>query len=64
MMKIFAVMLDQLASVQANVVRHVRTQGTLRAIDWCNELHAGPDGFAAIAKKFATSLLFQFPGRV
>lgn len=44
---------------------YVRTQGTLSPglAQWANELHPTPDGFSAIAAKFAVALRNRFPGR-
>jgi len=56
-------MLRQLEIANANVV-YVRTQGTLGANDWTNELHPTPGGFDKIANKFRSALQNKFPGRI
>lgn len=61
----FAALLDGLQARHANFI-HVRTQGTLGAQDWANELHPTPDGFARITQHFVDALRAwpQFRGRI
>jgi hypothetical protein len=53
----------QLASVGANKVVYVETQGLLQPTDWANELHPVPDGFRKVATPFVGALNSQFDGR-
>lgn len=43
---------------------HVKTQGTLRADQFANELHPNPEGFGLIAAAHASALRALFPGRI
>jgi lysophospholipase L1-like esterase len=63
-MQQFAAMLAELASQPENNLVHVQTQGTTDVSTWPNELHPGPDGFRAVAKKIAAALAVKFPGLV
>ncbi|MDR3571470.1 MAG: SGNH/GDSL hydrolase family protein [Candidatus Pacebacteria bacterium] len=61
--KIVRLLLEQLANMldgfEADKKKkfvHVRTQGTLTAKQWANELHPKPEGFAAITAKFVAAL--------
>jgi hypothetical protein len=53
----------QLATVPANNIVYVQTQGTLATTDWANELHPNPGGFAKITTLFKNALSQKFPGR-
>lgn len=62
----FAARLDAVAERSPNVIV-VRTQGTLGASDWHNELHPNRRGFERIASKFADAIRawrsgLQLPG--
>ncbi|MBJ7309010.1 SGNH/GDSL hydrolase family protein [Rugamonas sp. CCM 8940] len=59
----FAELLDELQGQHADFI-HVKTQGTLSAGQWANELHPTPDGFAAISAKFVAALRARFPHRI
>lgn len=52
----FRTMLKRLEADPKNIFHLVETQGTLKLADWANELHPYPDGFKAIAQKFADAL--------
>ena len=52
----FRTMLKSLEADPKNNFHFVDTQGTLSRSDWANELHPNPDGFNAIAQKFAAAL--------
>lgn len=52
----FRLMLKKLEAEKTNNFHVIETQGTLHLADWANELHPEPDGFKAIAKKFAVAL--------
>ena len=57
--------LSNLASVPANNMIYVQTQGTLTGLAaWDNELHPKPPGFVQIATLFKNALATQFPGRI
>jgi hypothetical protein len=45
-------------------VVYVRTQGTLAASDWTNELHPNPRGFQKIAGVFLDALRKKFGGKI
>ena len=49
-----------LASNRRNNLIHVKTQGTLVATDWANELHPNPPGFRKIGDVFADALGAHF----
>jgi len=55
----FDALMQQIEKAHKNVI-YVRTQGTLGASDWSNELHPNPAGFAQIAKKFLAALRARF----
>lgn len=59
----FDKLLAQLEQQHRNVI-YVRTQGTLSADDWANELHPTGDGFKKIADVFVRALRVKFPGRI
>ena len=59
----FDTVLSQLEQQFPKVV-YVRTQGTLSAGDWANELHPTEDGFKKIADLFVQALRARFPGRI
>ena len=59
----FDKLLVQLEQQSRNVV-YVRTQGTLSAEDWANELHPTKAGFEKIANAFVRALRTKFPGRI
>jgi hypothetical protein len=59
----FDKLLAQLEQQFPNVV-YVRTQGTLSADDWANELHPTRTGFQKIANVFVRALRTKFPGRI
>ncbi|WP_256081873.1 SGNH/GDSL hydrolase family protein [Massilia sp. YIM B04103] len=61
----FSALLDELQTRHANFI-HVKTQGTLGAHDWANELHPTPGGFARITQKFLEALRAwpAFQGRI
>lgn len=63
-MQQFSAMLDCLQAQPENDFVHVVTQGTLSASQWCNELHATPEGFRAVAIKMAAALRARFPGLI
>lgn len=63
-MQQFAAMLDELAAQPENNLVHVVTQGTTDPSKWPNELHPDPDGFKAVAGKFAAALRLKFPGLI
>jgi hypothetical protein len=52
----FRTMLQALEADPKNNFHLIDTQGTLSPADWANELHPKPDGFNAIARKFAAAL--------
>jgi hypothetical protein len=56
-------LLLQIEQQHRNVV-YVRTQGTLSAGDWANELHPTESGFGKIADVFLRALGKRFPGRI
>jgi hypothetical protein len=60
----FKKLLVKLASVSANNLILIDTQGVLQATDWANELHPYPGGFKRIAEKFVDALMHDFPGRI
>jgi hypothetical protein len=60
----FKNMLSQLAADGANNFFMINTQGSLSPADWANELHPYPNGFKAIAERFAAALQSKFPGRI
>jgi len=60
----FKNLLRGLAADGANNFSMVDTQGVLAPADWANELHPYPNGFKAIAEKFAAALQIEFPGRI
>jgi hypothetical protein len=60
MLSQFDAMLASLEQTENNW-RHVRTQGTLAAGDWGDELHPSEDGFKKIAAKFERALEGVFP---
>ncbi len=49
---------------QYSKVTYVRTQGTLKAGDWKDEIHPSGPGFVKIAKKFQEALCQQFPNKL
>lgn len=49
---------------QNHKVVYVRTQGTLGAGEWANELHPTETGFGQIADIFVRALRKRFPGRI
>jgi hypothetical protein len=60
----FDALMQQLEAAHNDVI-YIRTQGTLLATDWTNELHPNPGGFAKIAQKFVTALRARFgPGSI
>lgn len=63
MLEEFARMLLSIESAP-NRVKFVRTQGTLRASQWANELHPTDEGFDAMTDLFHQAIKAQFPGRV
>lgn len=56
--------LTMLAAEPANDFTLVDTQGVLSAVDWANELHPEPRGFALLAARFVAALRVRFPGRI
>jgi hypothetical protein len=60
----FKTMLLGLAAHAINNFSAVDTQGALAAADWANELHPYPNGFKALAEKFAAALHAKFPERI
>jgi hypothetical protein len=60
----FDALLADLAADKNNNFVHVRTQGTLADVQWANELHPTPGGFAAITAKFVEAIRTRFSGRV
>lgn len=60
----YSMMLNGMAAVASNYLIHVKTQGTLNASQWANELHPTPEGFKLVAAKFINELAVAFPGRV
>jgi len=52
----FRNMLHRLAATPGNLLQVIDTQGTLSALDWANELHPFPAGFAKIAQLFSDAL--------
>jgi len=62
MLTMFGAELTRLEGETALNIRYVRAQGTLQADQWANELHPKPDGFKAIAGRFASALRDAFPG--
>ncbi|MCU1301231.1 MAG: hypothetical protein JWQ87_1515 [Candidatus Sulfotelmatobacter sp.] len=52
-------LMQQIETAHKNVI-YIRTQGTLAATDWTNELHPNPDGFAKITQKFLAALRTKF----
>lgn len=65
----FYQLLDSLSKVAKNNFVVVKTIGTLtrdntHPLGWANELHPYTLGFAALAKKFLSSLQHQFKGRI
>lgn len=60
----FDALMQQIETAHKNVI-YIRTQGTLVATDWTNELHPNPGGFAKIAQKFVAALRTRFgPGSI
>jgi hypothetical protein len=59
----FDKVLSQLEQQFPKVV-YVRTQGTLAAGDWANELHPTSEGFKKIGAKFVDALRSKFPERI
>lgn len=60
----FRAMLQRLASVPANDMVLVETQGTLAPDEWANELHPTGPGFMKIAARFRAALATRFPQRI
>jgi hypothetical protein len=60
----FDALMQQIESAHRDVI-YIRTQGTLVASDWTNELHPNPAGFGKITQKFVAALRTRFgPGSI
>ena len=63
MLQQFDLQMQRLESDPSLNLVYVRTQGTLLPVQdrWANEPHPNPDGFIAIAGKFAAAIRARFP---